>query len=184
MKGLYIPYWTFDAQVHAEWTAESGYYYYAPSLSAMLVSFTAQKNKANVTAQQDAAGDSAPEDRPGEPAPAGSEQDADKRDAEPKPLEGDNQAGLFDQDHQDGREAPRHHGRRGGADARRHTSRDPGQGYCFAGRTAPPELTSPRPRPRPGPGPWPGPVGGRGRPGPRPCPAARPPDPPRAPVLW
>ncbi len=27
-KGLYIPYWTFDAQVHAEWTAESGYYYY------------------------------------------------------------------------------------------------------------------------------------------------------------
>jgi hypothetical protein len=28
VKGLYIPYWTFDAQVHAEWTAESGYYYY------------------------------------------------------------------------------------------------------------------------------------------------------------
>ena len=27
-KGLYIPYWTFDAQVHADWTAESGYYYY------------------------------------------------------------------------------------------------------------------------------------------------------------
>jgi DNA-directed RNA polymerase subunit RPC12/RpoP len=27
-KGLYIPYWTFDAQVHANWTAESGYYYY------------------------------------------------------------------------------------------------------------------------------------------------------------
>ncbi|HRY47309.1 MAG TPA: zinc ribbon domain-containing protein [Candidatus Paceibacterota bacterium] len=26
--GLYIPYWTFDAQVHADWTAESGYYYY------------------------------------------------------------------------------------------------------------------------------------------------------------
>jgi hypothetical protein len=26
-KGLYIPYWTFDAQVHADWTAESGYYY-------------------------------------------------------------------------------------------------------------------------------------------------------------
>jgi hypothetical protein len=25
---LYIPYWTFDAQVHADWTAESGYYYY------------------------------------------------------------------------------------------------------------------------------------------------------------
>ena len=28
VKGLYIPYWTFDAQVHAEWTAESGYYYF------------------------------------------------------------------------------------------------------------------------------------------------------------
>jgi len=28
VKGLYIPYWTFDAQVHAEWTAESGYFYY------------------------------------------------------------------------------------------------------------------------------------------------------------
>jgi ribosomal protein S27E len=27
-KGLYIPYWTFDAQVHADWTAESGDYYY------------------------------------------------------------------------------------------------------------------------------------------------------------
>jgi hypothetical protein len=28
IKGLYIPYWTFDAQVAAEWTAEAGYYYY------------------------------------------------------------------------------------------------------------------------------------------------------------
>jgi ribosomal protein S27E len=28
VRGLYVPYWTFDAQVHAEWTAESGYYYY------------------------------------------------------------------------------------------------------------------------------------------------------------
>jgi len=28
VKGLYIPYWTFDAQVHAGWSAESGYYYY------------------------------------------------------------------------------------------------------------------------------------------------------------
>ena len=28
VKGLYIPYWTFDARVHADWTAESGYYYY------------------------------------------------------------------------------------------------------------------------------------------------------------
>jgi Zn finger protein HypA/HybF involved in hydrogenase expression len=28
VKGIYIPYWTFDAQVHADWTALSGYYYY------------------------------------------------------------------------------------------------------------------------------------------------------------
>lgn len=28
VHGIYIPYWTFDAQVHADWTADSGYYYY------------------------------------------------------------------------------------------------------------------------------------------------------------
>jgi ribosomal protein S27E len=28
VKGVYLPYWTFDAQGHAEWTAESGYHYY------------------------------------------------------------------------------------------------------------------------------------------------------------
>lgn len=28
LKGLYIPYWTFDAQVHADWEAEAGYHYY------------------------------------------------------------------------------------------------------------------------------------------------------------
>jgi hypothetical protein len=28
LHGVYIPYWTFDAQVHADWTAESGYHYY------------------------------------------------------------------------------------------------------------------------------------------------------------
>src|SRR4030095_8447090 len=28
VHGLYIPYWTFDAQVHADWTAESSDYYY------------------------------------------------------------------------------------------------------------------------------------------------------------
>ncbi len=28
VHGLYIPYWTFDAQVHADWTADAGYYYY------------------------------------------------------------------------------------------------------------------------------------------------------------
>jgi hypothetical protein len=28
LRGLYVPYWTFDAQVHASWTADSGTYYY------------------------------------------------------------------------------------------------------------------------------------------------------------
>jgi len=28
VKGIYLPYWTFDAQVHADWTAEAGHYYY------------------------------------------------------------------------------------------------------------------------------------------------------------
>lgn len=28
VRGIYLPYWTFDAQVHADWSAESGYYYY------------------------------------------------------------------------------------------------------------------------------------------------------------
>lgn len=28
IQGIYLPYWTFDAQVEADWTAESGYYYY------------------------------------------------------------------------------------------------------------------------------------------------------------
>jgi hypothetical protein len=28
LQGVYLPYWTFDAQVDASWTAESGYHYY------------------------------------------------------------------------------------------------------------------------------------------------------------
>jgi hypothetical protein len=28
VHGVYLPYWTFDSQVHADWQAESGYYYY------------------------------------------------------------------------------------------------------------------------------------------------------------
>jgi Zn finger protein HypA/HybF involved in hydrogenase expression len=27
-KGIYLPYWTFDARAHARWTADSGTYYY------------------------------------------------------------------------------------------------------------------------------------------------------------
>lgn len=28
LKGVYIPYWTFDAQVHCRWEADAGYFYY------------------------------------------------------------------------------------------------------------------------------------------------------------
>lgn len=28
VRGIYLPYWTFDAKTHAEWTADSGRYYY------------------------------------------------------------------------------------------------------------------------------------------------------------
>ena len=28
VKGVYLPYWTFDAKAHADWAAESGYHYY------------------------------------------------------------------------------------------------------------------------------------------------------------
>ena len=28
VRGVYLPYWTFDAGVEADWTAEAGYYYY------------------------------------------------------------------------------------------------------------------------------------------------------------
>lgn len=28
MSGVYVPYWTFDARVHSDWTAQAGYYYY------------------------------------------------------------------------------------------------------------------------------------------------------------
>jgi len=28
VKGVYLPYWTFDAAAHADWRAESGYYHY------------------------------------------------------------------------------------------------------------------------------------------------------------
>ena len=31
VKAIYLPFWTFDAQAHARWTAESGTYYYTGS---------------------------------------------------------------------------------------------------------------------------------------------------------
>ena len=26
--GVYVPFWTFDCQVHSDWSADAGYYYY------------------------------------------------------------------------------------------------------------------------------------------------------------
>ena len=31
VKGIYLPYWTFDASAFAQWTADSGTYYYTMS---------------------------------------------------------------------------------------------------------------------------------------------------------
>ncbi|MGA1820610.1 MAG: primosomal protein N' (replication factor Y) - superfamily II helicase [Thermoplasmatota archaeon] len=28
MSGIYLPFWTYDCRTHADWTAQSGYYYY------------------------------------------------------------------------------------------------------------------------------------------------------------
>ncbi|MDQ6618092.1 MAG: zinc ribbon domain-containing protein [Pseudomonadota bacterium] len=28
VRGVYLPYWTFDSRVHADWTADAGHYYY------------------------------------------------------------------------------------------------------------------------------------------------------------
>ena len=29
-KGVYVPFWTFDCEVHSEWSADAGYYYWVP----------------------------------------------------------------------------------------------------------------------------------------------------------
>ncbi len=39
VRSIYIPYWTFDAQVHCPWDAEAGHYYYVP------VSYTNSKGQ-------------------------------------------------------------------------------------------------------------------------------------------
>jgi hypothetical protein len=41
--GLYVPYWTFDAQVHSDWSADSGTYYYVTE------TYTTQVNGKTVT---------------------------------------------------------------------------------------------------------------------------------------
>lgn len=42
INGVYVPYWTFDAGVASQWTAEAGYYYY------VTVSYTTQENGRSV----------------------------------------------------------------------------------------------------------------------------------------
>lgn len=39
MTGMYVPYWAFDTNVHSDWTAEAGYYYYVTE------SYTTQDEK-------------------------------------------------------------------------------------------------------------------------------------------
>jgi predicted RNA-binding Zn-ribbon protein involved in translation (DUF1610 family) len=35
--GVYVPFWTFDARVHSDWTAEAGYYYYVTEPTMVIV---------------------------------------------------------------------------------------------------------------------------------------------------
>jgi predicted RNA-binding Zn-ribbon protein involved in translation (DUF1610 family) len=42
INGVYVPYWTFDAGVASQWTAQAGYYYY------VTVSYTTQENGRSV----------------------------------------------------------------------------------------------------------------------------------------
>ncbi|MGN6386539.1 MAG: zinc ribbon domain-containing protein, partial [Verrucomicrobiota bacterium] len=44
LHGAYLPYWTFDAQANAHWTAQSGYYYYTTE--------TYQDSKGNIQTRQ------------------------------------------------------------------------------------------------------------------------------------
>jgi len=30
VAGVYVPFWTFDAEVHSDWSADAGFYYYVP----------------------------------------------------------------------------------------------------------------------------------------------------------
>ncbi len=35
--GVYVPYWTFDARVHSDWSADAGYYYYVTQMVPVMV---------------------------------------------------------------------------------------------------------------------------------------------------
>mgnify|MGYP001474652116 CR=1 FL=1 len=37
LVGVYIPFWTFDADVHSTWTADAGYYYYEVERTTVIV---------------------------------------------------------------------------------------------------------------------------------------------------
>jgi DNA-directed RNA polymerase subunit RPC12/RpoP len=36
-RGVYLPYWTFDARVHSDWSADAGHYYYETQLVPVMV---------------------------------------------------------------------------------------------------------------------------------------------------
>jgi len=46
--GIYVPFWTFDAQVHSDWSADAGHYYYV-----MVPQVTQVKGKTVVTMRQE-----------------------------------------------------------------------------------------------------------------------------------
>src|SRR5439155_26343704 len=34
---VYVPFWTFDAQVHSDWSADAGYFYYVDEPAVVLI---------------------------------------------------------------------------------------------------------------------------------------------------
>ena len=50
VKGVYLPYWTFDAQVHADWQAQAGYYYYVTEILHRLGGQIRKRDRCNTRA--------------------------------------------------------------------------------------------------------------------------------------
>lgn len=48
MGGVYIPFWTFDAQVHSSWSADAGYYYYVSESYTITVNGRSERRSRRV----------------------------------------------------------------------------------------------------------------------------------------
>jgi len=46
--GVYVPYWTFDARVHSDWSADAGYYYYETVMAPVMVNGRVQMRRQQV----------------------------------------------------------------------------------------------------------------------------------------